>query len=219
MSQPNQPVAGLSRVLDPPDPQPTRSPRGRRSRGPRRRSFPRIPVDPHFHRSVSGRGLINAITHGQRQRSEKAVSVSVFCSSDRIGASKSPTKGPASTGRRGSQQLREGMNVARLSGRGLALILCSGARRVPGRRPQAAHGLERRRRRATTDPLDQTADRPIDTNYRSRRQSGPAGKRLRTRSCSSVHAESGLLLVAVLTTRRSRPRSTPVSPAASRYER
>ena len=83
-------------------------------------------VDPHFHRLCLDEALINAITHGNANDPNKKVSVSVFCSPASWGV-EIADEGTGFDWEDWKNRLREGMNVARLSGRGLALILCSAA--------------------------------------------------------------------------------------------
>jgi anti-sigma regulatory factor (Ser/Thr protein kinase) len=83
-------------------------------------------VDSHFHRLCIDEALINAVVHGNGSDSQKRVWVRSYCSADSWGV-EIADEGPGFDWQTWQQRLSEGMDAGRLSGRGLALILNSGA--------------------------------------------------------------------------------------------
>ncbi|PLC13876.1 hypothetical protein BV582_22780, partial [Bacillus paralicheniformis] len=79
-------------------------------------------VDPHFDRLCLDEALINAITHGNANDPSKRVTVRVFCSQAAWGVEVAD-EGAGFDWRGWLDYVRDGLDVSRTSGRGLAIIL------------------------------------------------------------------------------------------------
>jgi serine/threonine-protein kinase RsbW len=83
-------------------------------------------VDSHFHRLCLDEVLINAVVHGNASDANKRVRVMAYCSAHSWGVEVTD-EGSGFDWQSWQRRLSEGMDAGRLSGRGLDLILNSGA--------------------------------------------------------------------------------------------